>query len=120
MKNHNYSHLFATKDIPNIDSGILHLVDFLRHNKVETFESCEGGEGHIFEVPTIRFGGTKAEGLRVISLAMQFDLGADELRRYWNLIDGELTGPEWEITFKSSEIIRVNQECKERVEGLRK
>ena len=39
-----------------LDPGIERAVNLLREARVETFESCEGGAGHAFPEPTIRFG----------------------------------------------------------------
>jgi len=36
---------------------------------------------------------------RRICIAITFGLKISELRRVWNMQDGELTGPEWELTF---------------------
>lgn len=83
-----------------IDRGIAHAVKLLSDAGIETYESCEGGEGHAFTEPTIRFYGDKAEGYRAASIALQLGLPVGELRRFWSVIDGELTGPHWEMTFR--------------------
>jgi hypothetical protein len=70
---------------------------------VETFESCEGGEGHAFPEPTVRFHGDRAEGLRGLAAALRGELGVSELRRVWPIVDGELTGPWWELTFRATD-----------------
>lgn len=41
----------------NLDPGIKRWVEILNGQGVMTFESCEGGEGHSFPEPTIRFHG---------------------------------------------------------------
>jgi len=84
-----------------IDVGIREAVAALRDGGVMTFESCQGGQGHAFPVPTVRFHGDRAEGLRALSLAISSGLPVAELRRVWPLIDGEPTGPYWELTFTS-------------------
>lgn len=66
---------------------------------METFESCEGGIGHAFPEPTVRFHGDHSEGYRAVAAAMQAGLPVAELRRVWPVLDGELTGPSWELTF---------------------
>ena len=66
---------------------------------VETFESCQGGPGHAFLEPTIRFHGGHTEGIRALAVAMEAELPVDALRRVWTVIDGEPTGPCWELTF---------------------
>lgn len=83
-----------------IDSGIAREVEALQLHGVETFESCQGGLGHTFLEPTVRFHGDKAEGFRALAAAMKEGLSVDCLRRVWPLINGEPTGPSWELTFK--------------------
>ena len=85
-------------DMP-IDGGIAYAVAVLRSEGVETFESCEGGKGHAFKEPTVRFHGNSGAGFHAISVAITFALPVAELRRYWVMIDGEPTGPQWEMTF---------------------
>ncbi|MCA9751544.1 MAG: hypothetical protein KC591_05090 [Gemmatimonadetes bacterium] len=81
-----------------LDPGIRRAVRVLQFAGVETFESCEGGEGHAFHQPTIRFHGGAPAGYRAVSAALEHGLRVDALRRYWTVIDGELTGPFWELT----------------------
>src|SRR5882724_4370176 len=85
--------------LENLDQGIRLMVQVLAQNGVETFESCEGGEGHAFHEPTVRFHGSHAEGFRVLSIALQHGLKVCELRRYYSIEDGEPVGPHWEMTF---------------------
>jgi len=81
-----------------LDSGIKDAVMALRAAGVETYESCEGGNGHAFLEPTIRFHGQHAEGFRALSVALAAGLRVSELRRVWPVLDGEPTGPCWELT----------------------
>lgn len=83
---------------PPLDIGIRALVECLVANGVETFESCQGGGGHAYPEPTVRFHGDRAEGYRAISIAMSAGFKVKDLRRVWPLLDGELSGPYWEIT----------------------
>lgn len=83
----------------SIDKGILDRVKLLRENGVETFESCEGGNGHAYFEPTIRFHGERAEGFRALSVAMTYRLEVRELKRVWVINDGEPTGAWWEMVF---------------------
>jgi hypothetical protein len=78
---------------PPLDPGIHAAVVALRESGIETFESCEGGDGHAYGEPTIRFHGSRAEGLRALAAAMHSGLPVAELRRVWPVIDGEPTGP---------------------------
>ena len=89
------------EDLGNLDKWIEPLVRTLRSAGIETFESCDGGEGHPYPEPTIRFHGHQHEGWRALAIAQTHGLPVNELKRVWSLIDGEPTGPEWELTFIS-------------------
>jgi hypothetical protein len=84
---------------PPLDRGIAYAVQALVTAGVETFESCEGGSGHAYAEPTVRFHGDRAEGLRALAAAIQARLPVRELRRVWPVLDDEPTGPWWELTF---------------------
>ena len=84
---------------PPTDSGIAEAVEALRSSGVETFESCQGGPGHAYPEPTVRFHGDKAEGLRALAVALHAGLAVTCLRRVWPVNDSEPTGPYWELTF---------------------
>jgi len=83
----------------DMDSGIRETVCILWENGVETEESCEGTRGHCYPEPTVCFHGDHAEGFRALAIAMQHGLRVDELRRHWQIIDGEPVGPHWQLTF---------------------
>lgn len=82
-----------------LDPGIVHAVEVLRAGGVETFESCQGGPGHAYPEPTVRFHGEPSEGFRALAVAMKMRLPVAELRRVWPINNGEPTGPWWELTF---------------------
>lgn len=82
-----------------LDPGIRPYVEALMDQGVETFESCESGEGHCFAEPTIRFHGQREEGFRALAAALEVGLPVAAIRRVWRIIDGEPTGPDWEMTF---------------------
>jgi hypothetical protein len=84
-----------------LDIGIADAVRVLRDAGVETFESCEGGEGHAYPEPTVRFHGENPEGFRALAAAMGAGLPVAELRRVWVMQDGDPVGPEWELVFYS-------------------
>ena len=83
-----------------LDKGIRDFVLFLRENNFETFESCQGGIGHGFPEPTVRFFGNKHEGLRMAMICIKNDLPIDEVRRSFSIDEGELQTPFWEVTFR--------------------
>lgn len=48
------------------------------------------------------FHGGRGEGWRAVSVLMSVDIGALDLyavRRTWPVLDGEPTGPYWEVAF---------------------
>jgi hypothetical protein len=87
--------------LKHLDKGIEQAVMVLRAAGIETWESCEGGEGHCFPEPTVRFNGDMQEGLKAISAAITAGLKVYQLRRVWRMNDGELEGPWWDLTFVS-------------------
>ena len=90
---------YSGKDVRGVDRRIAHAVRVLFENGVETTESCEDGKGHPFPEPTVSFVGGQGEGFRALAIALQHGLKVSELRRVWTIIDGEPTGPEWDLTF---------------------
>jgi hypothetical protein len=87
---------------PALDEGIREAVMCLIRNGIETFESCEGGPGHCFPEPTIRFEGDAPEGFRALSVALSFGLPVFRLRRTWGVSEGYPHGPWWEMTFRAN------------------
>lgn len=85
--------------LDQVDPRIRWIVAALREEYVETFESCEGGEGHTFPEPAVRFHGDQSEGPRAFAAAKRRGIPVCAIRRYWRVIEGELTGPQWEMTF---------------------
>ena len=92
---------------PPLDPGIAKAVHALRDGGVETFESCEGGEGHAYPEPTVRFHGDQSEGFRALAVALQAGLRVTGLRRIWVVRGGEPHGPYWEMTFVGDSAISL-------------
>ena len=85
-----------------LDPGIEPVVFILIDNGIETFESCQGGDGHHGGQggwPVVRFFGQRGEGFKALSIALNYDLPVFALHRVWTLSDGEPTGPQWELVF---------------------
>jgi hypothetical protein len=102
--NHAHSNLayatsFAAGGGMAIDRWISYAVKVLRDAGVETYESCQGGAGHPYPEPIVRFYGTEADGWRALHAALTFGLPAWELRRFWSITKNEPRGPHWEMTF---------------------
>jgi hypothetical protein len=84
---------------PPLDPGVCAAVEALRKAGVETFESCEGGHGHAYPEPTVRFHGDQGEGFRAFGEALAAGLRVAELRRVWVVQENEPSGPWWELVF---------------------
>jgi hypothetical protein len=94
---------FAPETDMPLDAGIRRYVLVLRAGGIETFESCEGGPGHAFPEPTVRFHGGAAEGFRAFTVAREHGLPVLSVRRSYS-VDGDwLTGPWWEMTFATTD-----------------
>jgi hypothetical protein len=83
-----------------LDRGIEKAVERLQACGIETFESCEGGPGHAYPEPTVRFHGTPEAGWRAVAVCLAHGLPIAKLRRIWNVSTGEPTGPYWEVVFR--------------------
>lgn len=84
-----------------LDPGIERAVKVLQSQGIETFESCQGGVGHAYSEPTVRFHGTPEAGWRAMGICLANGLPVLALRRVWYLLDAnEPTGPDWEIVFR--------------------
>jgi hypothetical protein len=86
----------------SIDPGIRRAVLILRRGGVETFESCEGGAGHAFAEPTIKFHGSQGAGYQALSVALDHGLPVSRLQRCYYVQGGELEGPWWELVFHAT------------------
>lgn len=89
------------KAVQELDPGIALIVNRLREYGVETYESCEGGEGHCFPEPTVRFACGDGGQWQALGVARMLDMPVTELRQVWTISrDGVPTGPNWEMVFR--------------------
>lgn len=84
---------------PPLDPGIALYVEALVEGGIETYESCEGGQGHAYLEPTICFDGDKGAGFRALAIAFERGFPVQDLRKFWSVIDDEPVGPMWQMTF---------------------
>lgn len=82
-----------------LDKGIARAVFVLRRAGLETYESCESGDGHCYPEPTVRFDGSQWEGFYALVVCAFHVLPVSTLRKIWTIEDGDLEGPHWEIVF---------------------
>jgi len=86
-----------------IDHGVRRYVLILRAEGIETFESCQGGDGHAYPEPTIRFHGNAFEGYKAFAIAMTYGLPVAGVRQAYSVEAQRLTGPWWEMTFRTTD-----------------
>lgn len=84
----------------DLDPGIAVAVHLLLDHGVETYESCQGADGHSSPYPFVRFHGQQYEGHRALSVALMYGLAVRALNRRWSIEDGEPVGPRWELVFR--------------------
>lgn len=96
-----------------VDPGIQRAVVLLNMFNIETCQSCEGkadvdGDNpniflntskHCYPEPTVDFKGGTMDGLKALTMLHEHGVTVFQLRRQWDVIDGEVTGPIWSITF---------------------
>jgi len=67
--------------IKSLDPGIRDVVILLNHYDFDTFESCEGGNGHSMAEPTIKFWGDEFDCIRAYELCSQYNYRVRSVRR---------------------------------------
>jgi hypothetical protein len=82
-----------------IDLGIVRAVKLLRDAGFTTIESCEGGEGHAYPEPTVKFDASPAAGWKAIGELMTYGLPIRQFGEMWSFTYGRPTGPRWYVTF---------------------
>lgn len=97
----------AAQPIPGrLDPGIEPFVAILQAGGIETFESCQGGEGHAFPEPSIRFHGGSWAGYRAFAIAMEHGMPVLSLSLQWHENNGHLEGPHWLLVFREGAVDR--------------
>ena len=92
---------FRPGQVSGMDLGIVRAVKLLTEAGIETYESCEGGPGHAYPQPTVRFYGESEAGWRALAVCLAHGLPTLALRRVWKILtNGEPVGPDWELVFR--------------------
>lgn len=67
----------------DIDKHILPVVEILNHYGFKTFESCQGGNDHCFDKPTIRFEGNELDLIRACEICELEGYIVEDARRVY-------------------------------------
>lgn len=70
-----------------LDPGIEDAVYLLTDHGFETFESCEGGPGHCFPEPTVRFYGDEYDAIRAYDICVAHGMLVNCVRRVFQKSD---------------------------------
>lgn len=69
-----------------MDKKIKPMVIALQKYGFKTFESCQGGKGHAYTEPTVRFEGDEFDLIRAYEICEHLKLRPNEVRRvYWKV-----------------------------------
>ena len=96
----------------HLDEGIYDAVVLLNKHGFDTWESCQGGDGHCFPEPTVRFWGTEFDLIRAYELCYIQGMNVFAAKRvYWKVpvysdvtgVDGNEIGENWDKPFNELE-----------------
>lgn len=84
-----------------LDPGIRFAVRVLHAHGIETGQSCEGGDGHAYDWPTVDLWGTGngATGLAAVHYLHEYGLPVRDVAKLWRVEDGLPVEMFWRITF---------------------
>lgn len=88
-----------------LDDGIRFAVRLLHAHGIETGQSCEGGDGHSYEQPTIDLWGQPVElatAFHAMTVLHTYGLPVDGLALRWRVHNGMPLEPLWRITFSKA------------------
>lgn len=74
------------KEIEGLDKGIAPAVKVLNSHGFIIFESCQGGEGHCYQQPTVRFYGSEFDLIKAFEICQCYRLNVYEAKRVFYLL----------------------------------
>lgn len=100
----------------NVDEWIRPAVIILNKHGFKTFESCQGGEGHCYPQPTIRFEGSEFDCIRAYEICELYKLPVYEVKRVFRKTSVyrdekttavHLLGEAWETPFNEVTFLKI-------------
>ena len=64
-----------------LDPLIRPVVELLNAHGFKTYESCQGGEGHCYQEPTVRFFGSEFDLIRAYEICKCYNINVYEAKR---------------------------------------
>lgn len=83
---------------PPLDPSFERLLNTYLRRILKHLNRVRAEKGHACSEPTVRFHGNRSEMCKAVGVALSMGFWVKELKRVWPGIDGELTGPYWEMT----------------------
>ena len=96
------NHMMPDEWYQGLDKGIRFAVRVLHAAGIaDTCQSCEGGPGHAYEVPSVDIvaGGEDAQGFAALAALQQYGLGVRNVALVWSIQHGLPYEKLWRITF---------------------
>lgn len=87
----------------DIDPDVAAALHALADYEIDTFSSCQGGEGHACVLPEILFLGDENAGLYAVWLLEAQGFRVWEVSRHWGLDFGQPRTPFWRVKLRSLE-----------------
>jgi hypothetical protein len=94
-------HMWPDADYAGLDPGIRFAVRVLHAAGIETCQSCQGGEGHAYDVPTVEMvsTGDDAQGFAALAVLQQYGLPVADVSIKWPILHGLPYERLWVVTF---------------------
>lgn len=89
--------MWAPESYAGLDAGIRFAVKVLHAQGIDTGQSCEGGEGHSYDRPSIDIDEGITAGFAAFHALMQYGLAVHSLAWHYPIHDGVPAGPFWRI-----------------------
>jgi hypothetical protein len=93
-----------------LDAGIRFAVRVLHAAGFETGQSCEGGDGHVYDHPTVDLAsGTGSDGFAALAALEAYGLGVAEVSIRWGVADGLPTDRCWRLVLRRAHHDRADE-----------
>lgn len=95
----------------HLDEGIRFAVRVLHANGIETGQSCQGGEGHCYDLPSIEFAADADDslGFEALSALQTYGLPVSAISIRWDIFNGLPYQKLWRIEFVRPMANRANE-----------
>ena len=101
--------MWTDQEYSLLDPGIRFAVRVLHAYCIDTCQSCQGGDGHAYDHPTVDLiASDDAEGFAAIAVLRRYGLPVCELSIVWNIANGLPYEKLWRITFAKTMEGRAN------------